>query len=331
MAGAAGVIDAAALARAGGGPATAADAAARDTPAADAPAAELTIEGVGHAFGPRSVLEGVCLTVSRGQTVALVGPSGCGKTTLLHLVAGLLTLREGRITNRFASTACMFQQPRLLPWKTARENVALGLKAHGVARAERTARADELGRRLGLNAEDMAKFPHELSGGMQSRVALARALVLDPQLLLLDEPFVSLDIGLKAELYALLAEQQARRGMAVLMITHDLMEAVRLSDRILVMVADPGRIARRLALRGDPARRDDDWVYRSTAALLRDPVVRLSFGLGPAGDAAPAAPARFDAAALLRVVGQGGFAELPSGAFEVEEAPPAAKASTHRC
>ncbi|HMN77741.1 MAG TPA: ATP-binding cassette domain-containing protein [Burkholderiaceae bacterium] len=326
MAGAAGVIGIAPPARIGAPSDATAPAGAQKhgAPTAVLPEPELKLSGVGHAFGPSAVLEGVELSVSRGETVALVGPSGCGKTTLLHLVAGLLPLREGAIENRFASTACMFQQPRLLPWKTARENVALGLKARGVARAERASRADELGRRLGLSAQDLAKFPHELSGGMQSRVALARALVLDPQLLLLDEPFVSLDIGLKAELYALLAEHQASRGMAVLMITHDLMEAVRLSNRILVMVADPGRIARRLALRGDPAPRDDDWVYRSTAALLRDEVVRLSFGLHRAGGACEPA---------LRVVGPGAIADLgtAAGAFAIEDDPPATKPSAHRC
>ncbi|MCC7059666.1 MAG: ATP-binding cassette domain-containing protein [Burkholderiaceae bacterium] len=271
------------------------------------------LSGVGHAFGPRVALEDIDLGVSQRQTVALVGPSGCGKTTLLHLVAGLLPLREGTITNRFASTACMFQQPRLLPWKTARENIALGLKARGLARAACTGRAVELGQRLGLSTDDLAKFPHELSGGMQSRVALARALVLDPQLLLLDEPFSSLDIGLKTELYALLAEHQASRGMAVLMITHDLMEAVRLSDHILVMIADPGRIARRMVLRDRQVRRDDDWVYRSTAALLQDPVVRRSFALPACADAGPPQ------------------ADLAAPAFAIEEAAPPARPSSHRC
>lgn len=353
MAGAVGVIDAAPLARfATAGPvsrqaetvdrcaqsaSTPADTVA--SAATVAPAAELQLSGVGHAFGPRVALEDIDFSLSRGQTVALVGPSGCGKTTLLHLVAGLLPLREGTITNRFASTACMFQQPRLLPWKTARENIALGLKARGLARAERIRRADELGQRLGLVADDLAKFPHELSGGMQSRVALARALVLDPQLLLLDEPFASLDIGLKAELYALLAEHQASRGMAVLMITHDLMEAVRLSDRILVMFPEPGRIARRLALRDAQARRDDDWVYRSTAALLQDGVVRLSFGLPPVGGAIASAPlAGTDmvlrpagAAAVTRDTAGAIVADEASSAFAIEEPPPATKSSTHRC
>ncbi|MBN9460195.1 MAG: ATP-binding cassette domain-containing protein [Burkholderiales bacterium] len=293
-------------------------------------AAALELSGVGHAFGPTEVLEGIDLALQPGQTVALVGPSGCGKTTLLHLVAGLLPLREGTISNRFASTACMFQQPRLLPWKTASENIALGLKARGMSRAQRAQRALELGERLGLGADDLAKFPHELSGGMQSRVALARALVLDPQLLLLDEPFSSLDIGLKTELYALLAEHQARRGMAVLMITHDLMEAVRLSDRILVMIAGPGRIARRLVLRDALGRRDDAWVYRSTAALLQDPVVRESFGLPeaqadglelPAAVEPPPAPAGAPAAC----------AAAPVPAFTIEDAPVRAHAPAHRC
>ncbi|MBL8462475.1 MAG: ATP-binding cassette domain-containing protein, partial [Thauera sp.] len=176
----------------------------------------------------------------------------------------------------------MFQQPRLLPWKSALDNVALGLKAAGVKRAERHFRARALALRLGLAHRDLDKFPHQLSGGMQSRVALARALVLAPELLLLDEPFSALDVGLKEELYRLLLDHQAERGMGVLMITHDLMEAVRLSDAILVMARAPGRIVCRFELDRPAARRDDAWVYRHTAELLQVPDVRASFGLPPA-------------------------------------------------
>src|SRR5690606_15131119 len=128
--------------------------------------------------------------------------------------------------------ACMFQRPRLLPWKTALANIGIGLAAAGVRREARDRRARALARRLGLTERDLERFPHQLSGGMQSRVALARALAIDPELLLLDEPFSALDIGLKEELYLLLLEHLAERAPATLVVTHDLSEALRLSDRI---------------------------------------------------------------------------------------------------
>ena len=142
---------------------------------------------------------------------------------------------------------------------------------------------------------------------MQSRVALARALVLAPDLLMLDEPFSALDVGLKEELYRLLLAQQAERGMGVLMITHDLMEAVRLSDSILVMAPEPGRIVCRFALGQPAATRDDAWVYHHTAALLQTAAVRESFGLppavaAPAADRAPQAAAATRPASGLRLV-----------------------------
>lgn len=252
------------------------------TPGAAAHQPQLRVEGVSHAYALTTVLEDISLAVRAGQVAALVGPSGCGKTTLLHLCAGLTGVREGHIHNDFLRPASVFQQPRLLPWVTALANIALGLKAGGVARREREARATAIGLRMGLAREDLDKFPHQLSGGMQSRVALARALVLEPDLLLLDEPFAALDVGLKAELYALLLQHLQTRAMGVLMITHDLMEALRLSDQILVMAPDPGRIVRRFDVSPAAAARDDDFVYRSTAQLLQDPQVRTSFGLPPA-------------------------------------------------
>lgn len=239
----------------------------------------LVAHGVGHAYALRTVLAGIDLEVRAGEVTALVGPSGCGKTTLLHLAAGLLALREGRIESDFATLASVFQQPRLLPWKRARDNIALGLKARGAGRAERERLAGAMALRIGLAPEDLDKFPHQLSGGMQSRVALARALVLDPDLLLLDEPFSALDVGLKAELYALLAEHLDGRDMGVLMITHDLMEAVRLSHHIIVMAPDPGRIVRRFELTQPAHHRDDAFVHHHTAELLQDAPVRSAFGL----------------------------------------------------
>jgi NitT/TauT family transport system ATP-binding protein len=239
----------------------------------------LRVRGVHHAFARREVLAGIDLDVEAGQAVALVGPSGCGKTTLLHLCAGLLTLRDGSIENGFAHASFVFQQPRLLPWKSALDNVALGLAARRVSRGEREHVARELALRMGLSHADLDKYPHQLSGGMRSRVSLARALVLEPDLLLLDEPFSALDVGLKEELYALLLSHLSSRRMAALLITHDLMEAVRLSDAILVMASEPGRIVSRFALSPGVDRRDEGWVYRTTADLLQQPSVRSSFGL----------------------------------------------------
>jgi NitT/TauT family transport system ATP-binding protein len=245
----------------------------------------LHVQNLGHRFALTAVLADIGLDLSAGETVALVGPSGCGKTTLLNLIAGLLTHAEGRIDNGFSSVAYVFQQPRLLPWKSARDNIALGLKARGINHAARSQRATELGVKLGLSDEALDQFPHALSGGMQSRVALARALALEPDLLLLDEPFSALDVGLKAELYALLLEQVMTRGSAVLMITHDLMEAVRLADRIQMMAPSPGRIVREFKLALPRHRRDDAWVYRTTAELMQAPEVRSGFGLAPSGGA----------------------------------------------
>ena len=263
-------------------------------------APRLRVRGVRHAFARHEVLDSVDLELGAGRIVALVGPSGCGKTTLLHLCAGLLHVDEGTIENGFATQAFMFQQPRLLPWKTALDNVALGLAAVGVARNERERRARELALRLGLAPVDLGRFPHQLSGGMQSRVSLARALVLDPELLMLDEPFSALDVGLREELYGLLLAHLAARRMGVLMITHDLMEAVRLSDEILVMAPRPGRIVARFGLDLEPRRRDEAWVHRNTARLLEEPAVRSSFGL-PGRTPAPTRGGDDDTGSLARL------------------------------
>ena len=239
----------------------------------------LHIRHLYHRYGLTEVLANVGLDLFAGETLALVGPSGCGKSTLLHVVAGLLTPSEVVMESTFRGAACVFQEPRLMPWKTALDNIALGLKALGVPKPARRRQAADLGGRMGLSSADLAKFPHELSGGMQSRVSLARALAIRPDLLLLDEPFSALDIGLKAELYDLLTEQVSRFHTAVLMITHDLMEAVRLADRILMMVPNPGRLVREFALETPQAERGSAWVYQTTAELMQLDEIRIGFGL----------------------------------------------------
>ena len=243
------------------------------------PTAALHVRGVDHAFARQTVLEDIDFELRAGEIVALVGPSGCGKTTLLHLCAQLLYPDSGTIDNGFLRQACMFQQPRLLPWKSTLDNIALGLAARGAGRGECEHRAREMGLQLGLAHADFAKFPHQLSGGMQSRVALARALVIEPDLLLLDEPFSALDIGLREEMYRLLLDHLTRRSVGVLMITHDLMEAVQLADQVLVLAGSPARMRWRLDLALPPAQRDDAWVHRQTALLLAQPAVRAAFEL----------------------------------------------------
>lgn len=240
---------------------------------------QLSIAALNHRFGYQRVLENIELTVHSGEAVALVGPSGCGKTTLLNLAAGLLTPWEGRITNDFARPAMMFQQPRLLPWKRTLDNIAFGLKAQGVEAVLCKASATQLALKMGLTREDLDKFPGALSGGMQSRAALARAFAVQPDLLLLDEAFSALDIGLKSELYDLLASERAANASAVLMITHDLMEAIRLADRILIMAGTPGRIVAEHSIETRVAERDERWVFAHTAEFIQWPDIRVAFGL----------------------------------------------------
>lgn len=247
----------------------------------------LQIRNLQHKYALTEVLSNINLDLHTGETLALVGPSGCGKSTLLHIIAGLLTPSAAEIKQSFTDTACMFQEPRLLPWKTAEDNITLGLKALNVPRHARQQQARHIATTLGLTLDDLAKYPHELSGGMQSRIALGRALIIKPDLLLLDEPFSALDIGLKLELYALLRQHITDRASAVLMITHDLMEAVRLADRIIMMAPCPGHFIGEFSLHQPHHQRSDAWIYQTTAELMANPSIRNGFGL-PTGLLEPA-------------------------------------------
>jgi len=242
-------------------------------------ASALALHAVTHRFGPETVLEGIDLHVARGEVLALLGRSGCGKTTLLRIAAGLLAPSEGQVRTDFARHAVVFQQPGLLPWQRLLDNIALGLKARGLPRAERRGRAARLAAQVGLAPEDHAKYPGELSGGMQSRAALARAFAVEPALLLLDEPFSALDVGLRAEMHALLLRHVGAHRAAALMVTHDLMDAVRLAHELVLMTPGPGRVLARFRIAQPLAARDDAWVYRHTALLLAHPLVRQAFDL----------------------------------------------------
>lgn len=245
-----------------------------------------------HAYDARKVLDDVSLTLDPGRVLGLLGPSGCGKTTLLHMAAGLLRPSLGSVRNSFARSAVVFQEPRLLPWFDAGENMALGLRPQGVVRAERRRIVERLGSRLGLTNQDLARLPAELSGGMRQRVALGRALAVDPDVLLLDEPFSALDYGLRRNLQTLMLELAREKAIAVLFITHDLTEALRISDEVVVMAGWPGRIVHHLALNLPKNERDDPWVFERAAHLMRTPAVAGAFGENDAAAVSGAARGR---------------------------------------
>ena len=181
---------------------------------------------ISHSYGQLDVLKDVSLTLEPGQRVALMGPSGCGKTTLLKIALGLLAPTEGQVNNGFAQSAAVFQEPRLLPWRTALENVnlVLGDRKASLSRAAAALERMEL-------ADAAGQYPGELSGGMQQRVAIARALATDPDLLVLDEPFKGMDEALRARVLQTVAQTNA----AVLLVTHDEWEAKALGCRIRML------------------------------------------------------------------------------------------------
>jgi NitT/TauT family transport system ATP-binding protein len=192
-------------------------------------------------------LQGATLEVQPGEFVSLLGPSGCGKSTVLRLVAGLDAPSAGHVDSpvlrhpKKADTAFVFQDATLMPWASVFDNVWLPLRLAGVTRSEAQPKVDSLLRRLGLDAFAKA-FPNELSGGMKMRVSIARALVTQPQLLLMDEPFAALDEITRQRLNGDLLDAWRAQSMAVLFVTHSVFEAVFLSQRVLVMGARPGRV-----------------------------------------------------------------------------------------
>lgn len=241
--------------------------------------AVLQAQNLSHSFGPSEVLRDISFNLNQGDVISVVGPSGGGKTTLLHLCARFLDVEEGKVSNTFESHAFAFQETRLLPWQTTLDNIAFGLKARGVKKEKRDQQATEIALRFGLEKEDLRKFPKDLSGGMRQRVSFARALIIKPQLLFLDEPFSALDIGLKQELQQILIDLIKAKKLSVFFITHDLMEAVRLSNQILVLDIDPGRVVHTFTIEKPQHERDDAYVYTETAKLLSDPVIIKTFEL----------------------------------------------------
>ncbi|MFI9628356.1 ABC transporter ATP-binding protein [Streptomyces sp. NPDC052042] len=207
--------------------------------------------------GPQLVLDDISLDVAPGEFVTLLGASGCGKSTLLNLVAGLDRPTTGTIETPGGRPALMFQEHALFPWLTAGRNVELALRLRGVPRSERRAEAERL---LGLVRLGGAyeKRVHELSGGMRQRVAMARSLAQDSRLLLMDEPFAALDAITRDVLHDELTRIWQETNISVLFVTHNVREAVRLAQRVVLLSSRPGRVAREWTVGIEQPRRIED-------------------------------------------------------------------------
>ncbi|MEV4442875.1 ABC transporter ATP-binding protein [Streptomyces sp. NPDC049577] len=223
----------------------------------DAPETAVRIDRVHKTYSGRSILEDITLNVRPGEFLCLLGASGCGKSTLLNLVAGLDRPTAGTIEVPGGRPALMFQDHALFPWLTAGRNIELALRLRGVPRGERRAEAERLLDLVRLGGAH-GKRVHELSGGMRQRVALARALAQDSRVLLMDEPFAALDAITRDVLHHELTRIWSETRLSVLFVTHNVREAVRLGQRVVLLSSRPGRVVREWTVGIPQPRRIED-------------------------------------------------------------------------
>ena len=236
--------------------------------------AAVSIQGVTKRFGRGPlILDDVSLDVAPGEFVCLLGASGCGKSTLLNLAAGLDRPTKGDVSVLGNRPALMFQEPALFPWLTATQNIELALRLRGVGKAERRAEAGRLLELVRLEGSG-PKRPHELSGGMRQRVALARALAQDSQVLLMDEPFAALDAITRDMLHDELTRVWQEVGVTIVFVTHDVREAVRLGQRVVLLSSRPGRVAQEYLIDIGQPRRIEDPEVADLAGRITDDLGR---------------------------------------------------------
>jgi NitT/TauT family transport system ATP-binding protein len=237
---------------------------------------EIVFDHVGKLFprggGIITALDDINLTISEREFVAVVGPSGCGKTTLLRMVAGLEMPSSGAVRVGGKSVqgpgpdrAVVFQQFALFPWKTVRENIVFGLKCKGVDRRKRDEIALQYLQLMGMSGTEDS-YPHQLSGGMQQRVAIARSYAIDPGVLLMDEPFGALDAQTRTVMQEELIRVTRANPRTVLFITHSVEEAVFLADRVVVLSRGPGRIAEIISV--GPLREAEKWIGKASEEVM---------------------------------------------------------------
>ncbi|MEQ0422158.1 taurine ABC transporter ATP-binding subunit [Klebsiella sp. JB_Kp036] len=214
----------------------------------------LQISHLSADYGGKPALADINLTLESGELLVVLGPSGCGKTTLLNVIAGFvpyqhgsITLEGQRVTGPGAERGVVFQNEGLLPWRNVQDNVALGLQLAGVDKAQRRQAAAQMLKKVGLEGAEK-RFIWQLSGGQRQRVGIARALAANPQLLLLDEPFGALDAFTREQMQTLLLKLWHETGKQVLLITHDIEEAIFMATELVLLSPGPGRVVERLRL-----------------------------------------------------------------------------------
>jgi NitT/TauT family transport system ATP-binding protein len=231
----------------------------------------LVVKDLRKSFGPLGVLGGISFSVGPGELVCILGPSGCGKTTMLRIAAGLIPFNSGTVLingedirksrEYLKNVSVVFQEPRLLPWRTARQNVRLSLELRKDGRDEGDLAAVDAALSLVGLAEFASSYPHELSGGMKQRVSLARAIVTEPEILLMDEPLTGLDLRNREELQDEIVRIWSQKKVTLMLVTHDPAEAIHMADRIIVLSGRPTRIKSIISVDlPRPRQRDSDAV-----------------------------------------------------------------------
>lgn len=231
---------------------------------------KLEMENITFSYLGRRVIENINFCINEDETVVILGPSGTGKSTILQLAAGLLQPQKGKIARYFFRQAVVFQEPRLLPWKTTFENIAYGINKK-ISKKTVFDQVVQCASDVGLKMDDLAKYPAALSGGMRQRAAVARALAVEPEIIFFDEPFSAVDIGLRRNLQDIIIEQTKGQGFCSMFITHDLHEALRIATRLLLVGNDPATILAERIVEGIPGKRSEREIFEMMECFTKDP------------------------------------------------------------